>query len=124
MLLSLVIWFAFNPGAYDTVTRAMPIWAFLLAYCVIGLLCLAFAGAYHRHVMAEGYELYTKLINAAIFTIVLASCVAFMLNLQLPRTALIIATVGRAGVRTGRPLDDAVPATTTIVVAASANTRL
>lgn len=90
MLLSLVICFAFNPGAYDTVTRAMPIWAFLLAYCVIGLLCLAFAGAYHRHVMAEGYELYTKLINAAIFTIVLASCVAFMLNLQLPRTALII----------------------------------
>lgn len=91
MLLSLVICFAFNPGAYDTVTRAMPIWAFLLAYCVIGLLCLAFAGAYHRHVMAEGYELYTKLINAAFFTIVLASCVAFMLNLQLPRTALIIA---------------------------------
>ena len=91
MLLSLVICFAFNPGAYDTVTRAMPIWTFLLAYCVIGLLCLAFAGAYHRHVMAEGYELYTKLINAAIFTIVLASCVAFMLNLQLPRTALIIA---------------------------------
>lgn len=91
MLLSLVICFAFNPGAYDTVTRTMPIWAFLLAYCVIGLLCLAFAGAYHRHVMAEGYELYTKLINAAIFTIVLASCVAFMLNLQLPRTALIIA---------------------------------
>ncbi len=91
MLLSLVICFAFNSGAYDTVTRAMPIWAFLLAYCVIGLLCLAFAGAYHRHVMAEGYELYTKLINAAIFTIVLASCVAFMLNLQLPRTALIIA---------------------------------
>lgn len=91
MLLSLVICFAFNPGAYDTVTRVMPIWAFLLAYCVIGLLCLAFAGAYHRHVMAEGYELYTKLINAAIFTIVLASCVAFMLNLQLPRTALIIA---------------------------------
>ena len=91
VLLSLVICFAFNPGAYDTVTRAMPIWAFLLAYCVIGLLCLAFAGAYHRHVMAEGYELYTKLINAAIFTIVLASCVAFMLNLQLPRTALIIA---------------------------------
>lgn len=91
MLLSLVICFAFNPGAYDTVTRAMPIWAFLLAHCVIGLLCLAFAGAYHRHVMAEGYELYTKLINAAIFTIVLASCVAFMLNLQLPRTALIIA---------------------------------
>lgn len=91
MLLSLVICFAFNPGAYDTVTRAMPIWAFLLAYCVIGLLCLAFAGAYHRHVMAEGYELYTKLINAAIFTIVLASCVAFMLNLQLPRTALILA---------------------------------
>ena len=91
MLLSLVICFAFNPGAYDTVTRAMPIWAFLLAYCVIGLLCLAFAGAYHRHVMAEGYELYTKLINAAIFTIVLASCVAFMLDLQLPRTALIIA---------------------------------
>ena len=91
MLLSLVICFAFNPGAYDTVTRAMPIWAFLLAYCVIGLLYLAFAGAYNRHVMAEGYELYTKLINAAIFTIVLASCVAFMLNLQLPRTAFIIA---------------------------------
>lgn len=91
MLVSLAICFAFNPGAYDTVTQVMPVWLFLLSYCVVGLLCLVFAGAYHRHVMAEGYELYTKLINAAIFTIVLASCVAFMLNLRLPRTALIVA---------------------------------
>lgn len=91
MLLSLVICFAFNPGAYNTVTQVMPIWLFLLSYCAIGLLCLVFAGAYYRHVMAEGYELYTKLINASIFTIVLSSCVAFMLNLRLPRTALIIA---------------------------------
>lgn len=91
MLLSLVICFAFNPGAYNTVTQVMPVWLFLLSYCAIGLLCLVFAGAYYRHVMAEGYELYTKLINASIFTIVLSSCMAFMLNLRLPRTALIIA---------------------------------
>ena len=111
MLLSLVICFAFNPGAYDTVTRAMPIWAFLLAYCVIGLLCLAFAGAYHRHVMAEGYELYTKLINAAIFTIVLARLRGIHAEPATAAYRVDHRTVGRAGVRTGRPLDDAVPAT-------------
>lgn len=108
MLLSLVICFAFNPGAYDTVTRAMPIWAFLLAYCVIGLLCLAFAGAYHRHVMAEAVHQAHQRRDFHNRAGELRGIHAE------PATAAYRVdhrTVGRAGVRTGRPLDDAVPAT-------------
>lgn len=91
MLLALTICFAVNWDAYDSIESTMPIWAFLLAICLIWVLCLIFAGAYHRHVMAEGYNLYTVLINAAVFTVILSSCMAFMTNLELPRTALIAA---------------------------------
>nr|WP_278814504.1 sugar transferase [Bifidobacterium pullorum] len=91
MLLALVICFAVNPDAYDAVPEVMPIPLFLVLVCGMWLLCLAFAGCYHRHVMAEGYDLYAKVINAGVFTLVLSSCVAFMLGLELPRTALIIA---------------------------------
>lgn len=89
MLLATVICFVINTGAFDTVRGIMPIEVFLCFICTVWLLCLMFAGAYHKHVMAEGYELYAKIINASVFTVVLSGCMAFMLKVNLPRTALI-----------------------------------
>ena len=39
--------------------------------------------------MAEGYELYAKIINASLLTIITYASLAFIFNLSLPRTALI-----------------------------------
>lgn len=43
--------------------------------------------------MAEGYELYAKIINASLLTIITYCSLAFIFNLSLPRTALIVAPI-------------------------------
>lgn len=43
--------------------------------------------------MAEGYELYAKIINASLLTIITCCSLAFIFNLSLPRTALIVAPI-------------------------------
>lgn len=43
--------------------------------------------------MADGYELYAKIINASLLTIISYCSLAFIFKLALPRTALIIAPV-------------------------------
>lgn len=93
MLFSLFICFVLNEGANVSVTHQMPMLAFLASMCITWVACLSFTGAYHRHVMAEGYALYTKLINATLYTIILSSCISFIFKLELPRTALIVAPI-------------------------------
>lgn len=43
--------------------------------------------------MAEGYELYAKIINASLLTIITYCSIAFIFKLALPRTALIVAPI-------------------------------
>ncbi|KFI90763.1 sugar phosphotransferase [Bifidobacterium ruminantium] len=93
MLFSLIISLLINGAALDAIGRVMPFWLFLVLFGLIWLLCLVFAGAYHRHVMAEGYELYAKIINASLLTIISYCSLAFFFKLSLPRTALILAPV-------------------------------
>lgn len=93
MLLSLTVSLVINGAAFDTIGDVMPFWLFLILFSLIWLLCLAFAGTYHRHVMADGYELYAKIINASLLTIISYCSLAFIFKLALPRTALIIAPV-------------------------------
>lgn len=93
MLLSLTVSLVINGAAFDAIGDVMPFWLFLILFSLIWLLCLAFAGTYHRHVMADGYELYTKIINASLLTIISYCSLAFIFKLALPRTALIIAPV-------------------------------
>ena len=66
MLLSLTVSLVINGAAFDAIGDVMPFWLFLILFSLIWLLCLAFAGTYHRHVMADGYELYAKIINASL----------------------------------------------------------
>lgn len=93
MLLSLTVSLVTNGAAFDAIGDVMPFWLFLILFSLIWLLCLAFAGTYHRHVMADGYELYAKIINASLLTIISYCSLAFIFKLALPRTALIIAPV-------------------------------
>lgn len=65
MLISLSISLWANDAAYNAINEAMPFWLFLICFSLIWVLSLTFAGTYHRHVMAEGYELYAKIINAS-----------------------------------------------------------
>ena len=93
MLLSLTVSLVINGAAFDAIGDVMPFWLFLILFSLIWLLCLAFAGTYHRHVMADGYELYAKIINASLLTIISYCSLAFIFKLALPRTTLIIAPV-------------------------------
>ena len=93
MLLSLTVSLVINGAAFDAIGDVMPFWIFLILFSLIWLLCLAFAGTYHRHVMEDGYELYAKIINASLLTIISYCSLAFIFKLALPRTALIIAPV-------------------------------
>lgn len=93
MLLSLTVSLVINGAAFDAIGDVMPFWLFLILFSLIWLLCLAFAGTYHRHVMADGYELYAKIINASLLTIISYCSLAFIFKLALPRTALIIVPV-------------------------------
>lgn len=93
MLLSLLISLLVNGEAYVTIVRSMPFELFLFCFSLIWVLCLALAGTYHRHLMADGYELYAKIINASLLTVLLYCSLSFTLNLDLPRTALITASV-------------------------------
>lgn len=93
MLISLSISLWANDAAYNAINGAMPFWLFLICFILIWVLSLTFAGTYHRHVMAEGYELYAKIINASLLTIITYCSLAFIFNLSLPRTALIVAPI-------------------------------
>lgn len=93
MVISLSISLWANDAAYNAINGAMPFWLFLICFSLIWVLSLTFAGTYHRHVMAEGYELYTKIINASLLTIITYCSLAFIFNLSLPRTALIVAPI-------------------------------
>lgn len=93
MLISLSISLWANDAAYNAIVHVMPFWLFLICFSLIWVLSLTFAGTYHRHVMAEGYELYAKIINASLLTIITYCSLAFIFNLSLPRTALIVAPI-------------------------------
>lgn len=93
MLISLSISLWSNNAAYNAIVHVMPFWLFLVCFSLIWVLSLTFAGTYHRHVMAEGYELYAKILGASLLTIITYCSLAFIFNLSLPRTALIVAPI-------------------------------
>ncbi|OZG49200.1 sugar transferase [Bombiscardovia coagulans] len=91
MLLALLVCVSVNPSALSSLALRMHPVVFTVIQCGIWVLCLLLCGTYHRHVMSEGYELYTKIINAALLTIAVTSCLAYILKLDLPRISVIIA---------------------------------
>jgi exopolysaccharide biosynthesis polyprenyl glycosylphosphotransferase len=93
MLLSLTICLGIRPNSFVALEDSMPLGVFLALQCGLWLLCLLFAGTYQRHVVSDGYALYTRIFNATFFAVVMASCLVYMLQLDLPRTAIIAASL-------------------------------
>lgn len=91
MLVSLGICSVLNPSSLGSLESEISLWQFSILQCATWLLCLLICGTYHRHVMSEGYDMYTKIINSGLLTIVLTSCAVYMLDLHFPRTSVIAA---------------------------------
>ncbi|RBP99696.1 sugar transferase [Bifidobacterium xylocopae] len=91
MLFALVFCLTLNPATYEGLESHLSVQAFAVLQCAVWIICLLLCGTYHRHVMSEGYELYTKIINASILTVVFTSFSVYMLSLNLPRTSVITA---------------------------------
>lgn len=91
MLVSLGICSVLNPSSLGSLESEISLWQFTVLQCTTWILCLLICGTYHRHVMSEGYDLYTKIINAGLLTIVFTSCAVYMLQLHFPRTSVIAA---------------------------------
>lgn len=91
MLISLGICSVLNPSSLGSLEFEIPLWRFIVIQCTTWVLCLLICGTYHRHVMSEGYDLYTKIINSGLLAIVLTSCAVYMLDLRFPRTSVIAA---------------------------------
>ncbi|MFT8532045.1 sugar transferase [Bifidobacterium aquikefiri] len=88
-LFSLVICFVLKPESYITLSATMPTWLFMILQCGIWLAALGGCGAYQRHIMTDGYRIYTMILNSAFITIVGSGYLVYMFELSLPRTAVI-----------------------------------
>lgn len=93
MLLSLVICLWIKPDSYLSLPDSVPLYAFVVLQCGIWLFSLMGAGAYRRHIMTDGYQIYTIILNSALITIVVTGYLVYMFDLNLPRTAVIEAPV-------------------------------
>ncbi|MCX8644666.1 sugar transferase [Bifidobacterium sp. B4081] len=89
MLFSLGVCSTIKPSSLISLENRIPIWQFTILQCVTWITCLLVCGTYHRHVMSEGYGLYSKIFNAGILTVIFTSCAVYMLNLQFPRILVI-----------------------------------
>lgn len=70
---------------------------FVVLSCALWVLCLYLCGAYNRHVMGEGYDLYTKIANSAIMNFVMVSAASYFLDVDTPRSlAVFTALLGGA----------------------------
>nr|WP_081815567.1 sugar transferase [Bifidobacterium boum] len=89
VLFACCIVFLFNHPGYETLLRhhGEPdgIIGFLLIVCVANLVCLYLSKSYERHTMGEGYELYTKLINAQLLNFVVLCTVTYIFKMGTPR---------------------------------------
>lgn len=90
MSFSLAVSFIIKPSSLLTLEGHMSVISFGLIQCMIWLFSLLVCGTYHRHVMSEGYGLYTRIFNATLMTVVTTSCMVYMLGMELPRTTVII----------------------------------
>ena len=89
-LLACCLVFLFNRDAYHSLLASHEpidgIVGFLAIVCVSNLICLYLCKSYERHTMGEGYELYTKLINAQLLNFIMLCTATYIFKLGIPRT--------------------------------------
>ncbi|MCI1983282.1 MAG: sugar transferase [Bifidobacteriaceae bacterium] len=57
---------------------------------LVWMLSLTVCGTYQRHVMAEGYDLYTKIVNSMVVDFAIVCTVSFLVGLDFPRTLMVV----------------------------------
>lgn len=60
---------------------------------VIWCFSLLLTGTYHRHLMGEGYDLYSLILQGMVIFLVLASAGGFLFHLNLPRWRLLVIAI-------------------------------
>ncbi|MCI2149121.1 sugar transferase [Bifidobacterium crudilactis] len=93
MVSALAVSFWLNPWAYEALQRIVPIVVFTMLLCGVWLVTLWLSGSYRRHKLDDGFSLYETVFNAVIGTVILTGSAAYMLHMEIPRTAVIIAPV-------------------------------
>lgn len=81
--------------AYDGVKSHGPhsLELYVLMLCVIWIVSLFATGTYARHVMGEGDDLYTKIVNAMVVNFITVSAVSYLFSMDLPRSLAIFTSL-------------------------------
>lgn len=87
MLLSTVLILLVHHNAATAISKKMPggVIAFVVVMCLSWLFSLVIVGSYRRHIMGEGYDLYAKIVLAALLEFVLLCCIAYIFRIEIPR---------------------------------------
>lgn len=94
MAVAICVIYAFYPDVYEYIEKNMPhvngVNSFILMASFAWIVSLTLCHAYTRHIMGEGYELYSVVIGAGFFDFILLCCVSYLLKLDLPRSLILI----------------------------------
>lgn len=95
MAASTLIVFALWPRSRETLVHwgAEGPLVFIALSSALWVLCLYLCGAYNRHVMGEGYDLYTKIANSSVMNFVMVSAASYFLNVDTPRSLAIFTAI-------------------------------
>lgn len=84
----------FNADAYNNIRQSGAGQAclnqFLILICVSWFVSLASQHIYDRHAMGEGYELYSKIFNAALVDFVIICMFSYIFKLNIPRSLTML----------------------------------
>lgn len=96
MVLVCLVIFGIKPVTYASIPFdglfIQPL-SLVVALGLIWVFSLAVCATYWRHVMAEGYDLYAKIMNAVLLDFALICAVGFLLHLAIPRTIMVAGPV-------------------------------
>ena len=94
MVVSIGAIYVLRPNIYEYIARSrFPVSGvtdFILLASFAWIVSLTLCHAYTRHIMGEGYELYSIIIGAGFFDFILLCCVSYLLKLDLPRTLILV----------------------------------
>ncbi|MDF7665591.1 sugar transferase [Bifidobacterium sp. ESL0745] len=93
-LLATAIVLFFDKAAFQNLqgqsTDSSRLSEFLLLICIAWIASLASQHIYHRHAMGEGYELYSKILNATLVDFVIICMFSYIFKLDIPRSLTIL----------------------------------
>lgn len=94
-ILATVIVSSCSPKAYDYLIQVTErswggVMGFMALVCSAWLISLLVVRSYARHTMGEGYELYSKLFNAACLDFVMLCTLVYLFHIDIPRSLNVL----------------------------------